>query len=273
MQIRIRPLVRPGLLFAALFFTVRGTGLEGPSKMDGLFGFDLPSIFGVKVAYPVLALLVLGYIIGNWLVPLIQEIFVREKRYDRFLDDWQQYELGKWKTEFFKYLSRAYVVWSKAHPNPYNTFDEFVDSALYPDWLPVKRGDLGKEADARLATNPSPHWQFAFDLYREVDGYIKRRGLTVLLPEDEAEEFHDIRQKISYFWENTGRAVFKTRQLRYHAIRHALASDDRVIKFMPYLSVALHRLNKQKGAGSQYMYRLGARHFGTEKRRWIVWDD
>lgn len=239
---------------------------EGLLDMDALLNIFIPSADdGWFMAF-------YGLIFGIFVVPYVIELIERGKEYDRFYRDFRTEGLGQTRSTFFTYLCRAYGEWHKTHTDLPESLEDLIDETAFPDWIPVLDGELLEVIKQQYCNGVGPPlWQFANELYSEIDSYLKSRTPTKLLISDEAQSFHNARQRLSYFWEDAGFVALRMKKLRYRLIKRHLKSDERLLKMLCLLSLALHLANKQKGKGGRHMYYLCALYFGTRNRGFCEW--
>ena len=215
---------------------------EGRLDMDVLLNTLIPSAAdGWFMAF-------YGLMVGIFVVPYVIELIERGKEYDRFYRDFRSEGLGQTRSIFFMYLCRAYGEWHKTHNHLPESLEDLIDETAFPNWIPVLDGELLEVIKQQYGyTSAPPLWQFVNDLYSEIDSHLKNRTPTKLLLSDEPISFHNARQRLSYFWEDTGFVVLRMKRLRYRLIKRHLESDKRLLKILCLLSLALHLANKQKG--------------------------
>lgn len=258
-----------GFMLAAAF------GFPGESVWMPDWLLALDEWFGIvrnasaSITHKTLFIAGIGFALAFYVFPFFGWVIWRQREYTRFYDD--LYQLGRTKAEFFDYLKLAYATWRRFHLETPNNVQTFIDQSNYPDWIPVKGGDITKEAkrhgiEAPLILSPNPYdiWAFALELYRQIDR-SKYGEPPSLLSADECTRFDHARRDLDYFWTRTGRKIFVHRLLSYRKIKEHLQDDHRFLKILPFLSISLHLNTLQTRAGKQEMYRLGARLFGTRK--------
>ena len=220
-------------------------------------------LFDTMIAFPIIFVGAVGLGLGFYVIPTAWEFISKRRNFAAQYDIWRNEKMGQDKTKLFSYLGRAYNRWREANPELPGDIQLFIDQAEYPEWIPIRHGNLSEAATENVIWMEE-HWEFFKQFYDEVASVLGSHDRALLLiNEEEARDFHDVRQRINYFWEEIGRHVFLKRSLRYKDIEEWLETDHRVIKVLPYLAISLHVINRQKGKKGQYMFQLGAKYFGT----------
>lgn len=244
-------------IFCYLVFDIE----EGDSMLGGFFDQIIPS-----ASHPWLIFwygIGIGLFVILWIINWIEQA----KEYEKFYTEIRDFALGDERSKFFMYLSRAYEKWKEKCNDAPESLEKLMEKASYPDWLPVLNDELLNEIDKQyLSGIDTPYiWRFAYELYCQVDDFVKKRKSPELLLDEEAIMFHEARQRLSYFWESTGNRVLVMKKLRFWRIKPLMKPEARLLKMLTYLSLALHTVNMQQGQGSKHLYYLCGMYFGTRK--------
>lgn len=218
-------------------------------------------LYNAGAKYPPLILLVVGFGVA-YLVWFAINIIKREKEYHVFRTELNS--LGESRDIVYNCLARAYSLWRQTYTDAPNDFTNFIDNEDFPEWLPVKRGNLIEVAAWHSVTrsrNTMDMWGFSFSIYREIESYKKQRQTLTLLQQSECEQLDKARRALQQFFQNTAYKIYKRHSLSYSRVTKHLEYNDPFLKIICYLSISLFVLNRQKGRGIQEMYQLGARFF------------
>lgn len=262
-----KPLLGFGAFLAAILLAIGGPpvweeiALTWAADLEALLW---GSVYSEWIASPSLFLILLGFGVGFYLLPL----FLRWGRKPQEIKEMHNRvrEMAKAKNEFYKHLGRAYEKWRKTRVNfeerTPKTINLLLQKLEYPDWLPVGRKENLYDVAMGIArTSPPFMFSFSLDLYKEVEEQKKQGNPTNLLSEQECLEFDNARQTLIYFWNDVGRAVYKDRKFWYGDIKEQLKEEERTIKALTFLSVSLHIQIHQVGDGDKYFFKLCRRYF------------
>ena len=240
-----------------------------------LFGFPwdgklamptwLPSsVSNFEIAHPYWLLFLLGFGVAHWVWPFVKERIwhqaIYAENYSAFYQQWTNLEFAAAKSDFFKYLGRAYETWKGGRVDLPVDINDFWEKAQLPAKLRSRNtlADLEGLVDLNI-----PYWAFADALYREVDDFLKTRATPTLLKESEVDEFHKLRQRLSYFWHDIARKVFERKVLRFQDIEDDARSDARTIKALCFLEIVLRRKIKSEKSKHDDLMELGRKLFIT----------
>lgn len=259
-MVRLTRVLAP-IWLAILIGFLWGFEFEGHIRMEALNNIT------VSIAHPYWLLFWLGLGLGYFGIPWFMGWLEKAEEFDRFFARLGSEILGRARIGFFKNLSRAYSTWRSRNPGSPENIDKLIEQSDFPSWLPLGRSQqLNRVAESEFNKTPPPLWRFMRDLYKEVDAYIRLREKNdnpLLFPE-EIEEFHEARQRLSYFWNDT--AIFVTRRfrLRYWNIEYYAQSEKDLLKVLCYLTIEMHLSINREGRG-QAILDLGSIVFGTIK--------
>jgi len=256
-------------IFLTIFTTIIGWRVidgfppEGTPVLDILFEKLIPTSEDMWLVFWY------GIGFGFLVIPWIINWFERNSEYEKFYSEVRGFALGDERAKFFMYLSRAYHKWQVNNQLAPKSLEELIDQSPYPGWLPVLEGELLKNINEIYCSgaNPSYIWQFTFELYRQIDHFIKTGESIGTLENDEVIRLHEARQRLNYFWENTGYKTLVLAKLRFRNIRPLMVPEERLLKMLTFLSLALHKVNEQSGKGSRHTYYLCALYFKTRSWR------
>ena len=169
------------------------------------------------------------------------------------------------------YLGKSFRKWrSQFNDRLPTNVEAFMDEAPYPKWLQTRRGNLYDLAIRNINDVDDPHWDFAYALYDEIIECPRDGRTPTLLSAIELEELQKEIQYLSYFWVDISRD-WASGKLRYRDIKKIADIDQRVLRYLPYLSIALYVQNRQKGdIRNHRLYRLLGKYFrgdDAEQRR------
>ena len=142
-------------------------------------------------------------------------------------------------------------------------------------WPKIEKPHLTHQPRLPLSTNRQPDSKSTTP---EKEEFLEvpiiecpRDGRTpTLLSAIELEELQKEIQYLSYFWVDISRDWARGK-LRYRDIKKIADIDQRVLRYLPYLSIALYVQNRQKGdIRNHRLYRLLGKYFrgdDAEQRR------
>ena len=101
-----------------------------------------------------------GLGIGLFIIPMVIEIFERRKQYQEFYKNLHGEYVGKCRSIYWMHLSRAYETWRQNNQDVPDSIEGLIESADFPVWLPVIKGDLIETVDNQYAAGRPVIWRF-----------------------------------------------------------------------------------------------------------------
>jgi hypothetical protein len=179
-------------------------------------------------------------------------IIKRPREYEKFKTELTTLNREQ-KTDFFRYLNRAYNEWRKTKPDAPDSLKNLTDRLLVLNWKIFKSGDVSSIIAELDKQNPLL-WSFAKQLYTEIQNEITKGEQPLLLSVEECRRLHDCRHRLTHFWDEVGSKIFETHRLSFKSVKLHMADD--VFRLLPFLVVALAEQLRDVKIGAKYLFKL-----------------